>query len=161
MRTVARPLHLLGALLIVGALVPAALILFPSVPATTCAALLVRSDRGAPIALPANCYRTEGAVADDMVSSLEKERNSRGLIFKEWIVCREIPPGGFAFMNDPRWLPSYVPGTYQFRRTVIIVPTGPAAPQGSPVFAEVCRMPWRKYFSQVVRGFNGKYAVWR
>jgi hypothetical protein len=154
-------LHLIGAILIVGSLALAILVLFPSVQATTYAAMLVRSDRDAPIALPANCSRSEAAVADDMVSYLEKEQNSRGLIFKEWIVCREIPPGGFAFVNDPRWLPSYVPGTYQFRRTVIIVPVGPATPQGSPVFAEICRMPWRKYFSQVVGGLDGKYAVWK
>ena len=64
-------------------------------------------------------------------------------------------------MNDPRWLPSYVPGAYQFRRTIIVVPIGPATPQRSHIVAEVCLMPWRKYLSQVVGVCKGKYAVWK
>ena len=161
MRIAARPLYPLGALLIISALALAVPMLFPSVPTITCAGLLVRSDRDAPITLPADCSGTRNLVTDDTVSYLEKERNSRGLIFKEWIVCREIPPGGLAFTNDPRWLPSYVPGTYQFRRKVIIVPMGSATSQGSHVVAEVCLMPWRKYVSQVAGRCDGKYAVWK
>jgi hypothetical protein len=64
-------------------------------------------------------------------------------------------------MNDSHWLPSYVPGTYQFRRTVIIVPYAQPTPQRSPVIAEVCLMPWGKYFSQLAGQCNGKYKVWR
>jgi hypothetical protein len=158
-----RPLRLLGGLLIVGVLAVVPLILFPSLPDPTCAALLVRSESDVPILLPANCVRSRGVTAYnmDMVKYLEKERNGRGLVFKEWITCTEVPAGGFAFMNDPHWLPSYVPGTYQFRRTVIIVPYAQPTPQGPPVIAEVCLMPWRKYVSQLAGQCDDKYKVWR
>jgi len=64
-------------------------------------------------------------------------------------------------MHDDHWLPSYVPGTYEFRRTVIIVPYRQPAPQGSPVIAEICLMPWRRYVSQIIGQCDGKYSVWR
>ena len=156
-----KPLRLLGGLLIVGMLAVVLLILFPSLPDPTCAALLVRSESDVPIPLPASCVRSRDVAADNMVKYLEKERNGRGLIFKEWITCAEVPAGGFAFMNDPHWLPSYVPGTYQFRRTVIIVSYAQPTPQGSPVIAEVCLMPCRRYVSQLAGQCDGKYSVWR
>ena len=95
-----------------------------------------------------------------MVKYLEKERVGRNLIFKEWIRCEGVPAGGFAFADDPRWLPSDVPGTYQFRRTVIIVAYARPIPQGSEVVAEVCVMPWRKYLRQIMGECDGKFAVW-
>jgi hypothetical protein len=130
-----RPLRLLGGLLIVGVLAIVLLILFPSLPDPTCAALLLRSASDVP--------------------------NGRRLVFKEWITCTEVPAGGFVFMNDPHWLPSYVPGTYQFRRTVMIIPYAQPTPQGSPIIAEVCLMPWRKYVPQLAGQCDGRYKVWR
>ena len=87
-----------------------------------CPSLLARSMGVEDIPLPRNCSQTPNVTADNILKHLEQERTERGLVFHEWIVCREVPAGGLAFMNDPHWLPSYVPGTYQFRRTVIIVP---------------------------------------
>jgi len=92
---------------------------------------------------------------------LERERFARNLIFKEWIACRGVPVAGFTFADDPRWLPSYVPGTFQFRRMVIIVPYARPVPQGSEVVAEVCVMPWRKYLRQIVGEYKGKFSVWK
>lgn len=156
-----KPLYLLAGLLVVCVLAVGVLILFPSLPDPTCASLLARSEEEMVISLPASCARSRTAASDDMVKYLEHERNGRGLLFHEWITCREVPAGGFAFMNDPHWLPSYVPGTYQFRRTVIIVPYAHPVPQGSSIVAEVCLMPWRNYILQIVGKCDGKFSVWK
>jgi len=156
-----KPFYVWGPLLGVCLLALGVLILFPSLPDPTCASLLARSKEEVDIPLPANCVRSHNVASDDMVKYLDHERNGRGLLFHEWITCREVPAGGFAFMNDPHWLPSYVPGTYQFRRTVIIVPYAQPIPQGSPVVAEVCLMPWRRYIRQVAGQCDRKFSVWR
>jgi hypothetical protein len=158
-----KPLHLLAGFLLVGILAVGVLILIPSLPDPTCLSLLARSEGEVAISLPANCARSRNVASDKMVTYLERDPNGRGLIFKEWITCREVPAGGFAFMDDSHWLPSYVPGTYQFRRTVIIVsyPYAGPIPKGSPVVAEVCLMPWRKYILQIAGQCSGKYSVWR
>lgn len=156
-----KPLYALAGLLVVCVFAVAVFIMFPSLPDPMCASLLARSEKEVPMALPANCARIRNLDSDNMVRYLENERNRRGLVFKEWITCQEVPAGGFAFMNDPHWLPSYVPGTYQFRRTVIIVPYAQPAPQGSPVVAEVCLMPWRKYIRQIARQCDRKFSVWK
>jgi len=95
-----------------------------------------------------------------MKKYLERERLARKLIFKEWIACQGVPVSGSTFADDPRWLPSYVPGAFQFRRTVIIVPYARSVPQGSEVVAEVCLMSWRKYLRQIAWEDDGKFSVW-
>lgn len=149
--------------LVVCVLAVGVLILFPysPVPDPTCASLVARSKEEVDISLPANCARSHNVASDKMVEYLERERKSRGLLFHEWITCKELPAGGFAFMNDPHWLPSYVPGTYQFRRTVIIVPYAQPIPRGSPVVAEVCLRPWREYVQQIAGQCDGKFSVWK
>ena len=124
------------------------------------AALLTRSDAVA-IPVPPNCALTRNVAPDDMEKYLERERLARNLIFKEWIACQGIPVSGFTFADDPRWLPSYVPGTFQFRRTVIIVAYAQPIPQGPEVVAEVCVMPWRTYLRQIALGYDGKFSVWK
>jgi hypothetical protein len=124
------------------------------------APLLTRSE-AAFIPVPADCAFTRNVAPDEMEKYLERERIARNLIFKEWIMCQSVPVAGFRFADDPRWLPSYVPGTFQFRRTVIIVPATPPIPQGSRVVAEVCLMPWRQYLRQIAGQYNGKFSVWK
>ncbi len=156
-----KPYYFLLGLLVLFALTLGVLILFPSLPEPTCASVLARSEEEVPIALPTNCVRISHVGSDHMVNYLENERNTYGLIPKEWITCAEIPVGGFAFMNDPHWLPSYVPGTYQFRRTVIIVPYAQPVPQGSPVVAEISLVPWGKYIWQIAGQCDGKFSIWK
>jgi hypothetical protein len=43
--------------------------------------------------------------------------------------------------SDPRWFPSYVPRTYQFRRTILKSLYAYPVPRGSAVLAEVALMP--------------------
>ncbi len=160
-----KPKHLglLGLLVVAGVLALILFICFPSLPDPKCAALLAHPAIDVTIPLPANCIQTTEASADNMVKYLENERNRRGLIFKKWVICKtpsQTATPGLAFERDPRWLPSYVPGTYQFRRTVIIVPYALPVPEGSPVVAEVCLMPRRRYVSQIAGQCDGKFSVW-
>jgi len=124
------------------------------------APLLTRSE-AVPIPVPRNCALTRNVAPDEMEQYLERERFARDLIFKEWITCPGVPVAGLTFADDPRWLPSYSPGTFQFRRTVIIVPYARPIPQGSEVVAEVCVMPWRTYLRQIVWEHSGKFSLWK
>jgi hypothetical protein len=161
-----KPKHLglLGLLVLAGVLALILFVFFPYLPDPKCAALLARSENDVTIPLAANCIQTTEAPPVNMLKYLENERNRRGLIFKKWVICKtpsQTATPGFAFERDPRWLPSYVPGTYQFRRTVIILPYALAVPEGSPVVAEVCLMPRRRYVSQISGQCDGKFAVWK
>jgi hypothetical protein len=161
-----KPKHLglLGLPVVAGVLALILFIFFPSFPDPKCAALLAQPENDVTIPLPGNCIQTTEAPPDIMVKYLENERNRRGLIFKKWVSCKT--PGrtetlSFALERDPRWLPSYVPGTYQFRRTVIILPYAPRVPEGSPVAAEMCLMPRRSYVLQIAGQCDGKFAIWK
>jgi hypothetical protein len=70
-------------------------------------------------------------------------------------------PHVFDFVRDSRWLPSYVPQTYEFRRTVIILPYSRVTAGPSSVVAMVCLMPMRKYVSLIAGQCDGKFAVWK
>jgi hypothetical protein len=159
------PLRLLGSFLVGGVLILILLIFFPLWPPDPrCAALLALPEEDVVIRLPANCTLSADVPADDMVKYLENERKRRGLVFKKWITCKtssQTPKAVFDFDHDPRWLPSYVPLTYQFRRIVVILPYARPIPEGSPVVAQVCLMPRRRYISQIAGECNGKFAVWK
>jgi len=137
------------------------LIIFPALPDPTSVSLIVRSTGEIAIPLPAGCARVASVDFDAMARYLEDERNRRGLIAHQWITCKELSKESLQFVNDTHWLPSYVPGTYQYRRTVIIVPYAQPVPQGSPIIAEVCLMPWPKYIRQIAGEGTGKYSVWK
>jgi len=161
-----KPKHLglLVLLVVAGVLALIVFVFFPTLPDPMCAGLLAHPESDVTIPLPANCIQTTDVAIDNMVKYLESERKRRGLIFKQWITCKtrsQTANPGFPFERDQRWLPSYVPGTYQFRRTVVILPDAPPVPQGSPVVAEVCLMPWRRYVSQITGQCDGKFSVWK
>ncbi len=129
-----------------------------------CIALLVHSEAAVPISLPPNCMLTADTPDDEMVKYLENDRKWRGLVFKAWIICKpsnQAQATDFAFTRDPRWLPSYVPRAYQFRRTVIITPVGQRIPRGSAVAAEVCLMPRWRYALLIAGQCDGKFSVWK
>jgi len=157
-------LPILGWLVILGTLIAVLWIFYPLLQDPRCAILLGRSIGEQSIPLPTNCVQTTEVQTDNMTSYLENEREKRGLTFKAWIICKpsnQTPKPGFGFVGDSRWLPSYVPNTYQFRRTVIILPYAQPVPEGSPVAAEVCVVPWRHYVSQIAGQCEGKFSVWK
>jgi hypothetical protein len=112
------------------------------------------------IALPANCEETKSVPTDAIVEYLENRRKERGLVFKKRITCKGTPHE-FDFLRDSRWLASYVPQTYEFRRTVVIFPYAPVTSRPSSVVAMVCLMPTRIYISLIAGQGDGKYAVWK
>jgi hypothetical protein len=156
-------LGLLG-LFVTGVLALILFIFFPPLLDPKCAALLARPESDVVITLPGNCMLTTDAPADQVMKYLENERKRRGLVFKAWISCKpsnQTQTIDFAFTHDPRWLPSYVPGAYQFRQTVILSRYAPPTPQESAVAGEVCLMPQRKYASQIAGQCDGKFSVWK
>jgi len=157
-------LGLLGLLGVAGVLALALFIFFPSLPDPNCATLMVHTADDVAIPLPTNCDQTITVPMDEMVKYLENERISRGLIFKRWITCKvsgQARGASFTFDRDPRWLHSYAPRTYQFRRTVIILPYAQPVPEGSPVVGEGCLMPWRRCVSQIAGQCGGRFSVWK
>lgn len=109
-----RPKHLgrLGLVAVTCVLALILFIFFPSLPDPKCIALLAHRESDVIIPLPANCIQTTDVPQDDSVKFLENERKRRGLVFKAWIICKppnEAEATDFAFIHDPRWLPSYFP----------------------------------------------------
>jgi len=158
-----KPLGLVVLLVVAGVLALIVFVFFPTLPDPMCAAILAHPESDVTIPLPSNCIQTADVAIDNMVKYLESERKRRGLIFKQWITCKtpsQTANPSFPFERDPRWLPSYVPGTYQFRRTVVIPAYARPVPQGSPVLADVCLMPLRRYVSQIAGQCDGKFSVW-
>ena len=153
-------LRLLGGLFVAGLLLGCS----QRPPDSRCAALLAISDQYQAIPLPANCIESCEVPADAVVKYLDNERRQRGLVFKKWITCKSSGTAskpGFDFEHDPRGLPSYRPLSYQLRRTIVILPYGQSVPGETPVAAEVCLIPTRKYASQIVGQCDGKFAVWK
>ncbi|HXJ05164.1 MAG TPA: hypothetical protein VNH65_08705 [Candidatus Acidoferrum sp.] len=104
---------------LVSAALIAILLVFYFLPSTDprCIALLAHPDSDVVIPLPDPCMLTTDIPADQVVKYLENERKQRGLVFKAWISCKpsnQTQTTDFDFLHDPRWLPSYVPGAYQF-----------------------------------------------
>lgn len=124
-----------------------------------CLDLLTTSEQET-IVLPANCEETSSVPTDAIVEYLENQRKERDLLFKKWITCKSAPHE-FDFLRDSRWMASYVPQTYEFRRTVVIFPYAPVTSKPSSVVAMVCLMPMRRYISLIAGQCDGKYAVWK
>ena len=122
-------LRLLGGLFVTGLLL---VIIFGNFfsrwsPDPRCADLLAISDQDVAISLPPNCIETSEATPDALVRYLDNKRERRGLVFKKWIICKlsgAASKPALDFQQDQRWWPSYEPLTYQFRRTVVILPYG-------------------------------------
>ena len=120
-------LALFLALIIVG--------LFLSIPDANCISLLTRGCGEEIISLPPNCAQTTTSPDDETAACFYSQGKQQGLKFKSWIVCNgQVDPRApiFDLDHDPRWLPSYVQGAYQFRRTVIISPYLSTAPKRHP-----------------------------
>ena len=137
---------------------------YPSPPGSGCAGIIKGSNGMAAISLPPGCELRDTVPPDDSACYLESERKRRGLVFEKWIVCdgsSRTSTSGFALERDPHWLPSYVPLTYQFRRTVVVLPYGQVILKGSSVKGAVCLVPEREYISLISGQCNDKFSVWK
>jgi hypothetical protein len=127
-----------------------------------CRSLLEQRD--APVFLPTDCTLTERAPSGDALGRLVAERSKRGLSHQSWIACAS-PVGAQEWVRameaDRRWLPSYVPGTYQWRRTIVVLGGRSQVSVEPQVIAEVCVMPRWRYIRQIRGECDGKFAVWK
>ena len=74
--------------------------------------------------LLAGCAERTDSPSDDVAEYLENDRKERGLHFEKWIECEtpiQASETRFALERNRGWLPGYVPGSYQFRRTVVLI----------------------------------------
>ena len=129
-----------------------------------CTDLIKGSDGLTAVSLPPGCELRDNVPPDDRVRYLDSERKWRGLFFEKWIVCDGRSGAStpkLPLERDPHWLPSYVPRTYQFRRTVVVLPYGQAILKASPVRGEICLMPERKYISLISGKCESKFSVWK
>jgi hypothetical protein len=149
-------------ILLLGAILTITVFLFTPRVESGCSSLLEQRD--APMFLPTDCTITERAPTGDTLGRLEAERSKRGLSHQGWIECAS-PLGAREWIRameaDRRWLPSYVPGTYQWRRTIVVWGGGSRNSVGPRVVAEVCVMPRWRYIQQIRGECDGKFAVWK
>jgi hypothetical protein len=139
-----------------------AVFLFPAFVEPGCSSLLEQRD--APMFLPTDCTLTRKAPTGDALGRFEAERRKHGLSQQGWIECRSAVGAEEwvrAMEADRRWFPSYVPGTYQWRRTIVVLGGHSLNSVGPQVIAEICVMPRRRYLQQIRGECDGKFAVWK
>lgn len=152
----------IGWILLLGALLTIAVLLFPPFVERGCSSLL--EQREAPMFLPTDCTLTAKASNGDALGRFEAERRKRGLSHQGWIECASAVGAQEwvrAMETDLRWFPSYVPGTYQWRRTIVVLDGRSLNSAGPQVIAEVCVTPRRRYLQQIRGECDGKFAVWK
>jgi hypothetical protein len=125
-------------ILIVGAILGIGIV-YLGFPERACWSLL--GEGVAPIPLPVDCTVTGRPPTGQSLGSFEEERRVRGLNHQSWIACAGTQEWVRAISTDRRWLPSYVPGTYQWRRTVIVLARAPSDSAGPQAIAEICLVP--------------------
>jgi hypothetical protein len=156
--------YLLAALLVGAGMAAALLLLYLRLIDFRCVSLLAHSAGEAYISLPAGCIETTNAPSDSVVEYLRNDSSGRGFLLRRWIMCDDAIQASkvrFVFEQDPRWLPSYVPDGYQFRRTVVVFPHSKPVPEASRVAAAVGLVPWRRYVLQVGGQCATKLSVWK
>jgi hypothetical protein len=152
----------IGWILLLGAILTMAVFLFPPFVERDCSSLLEQRD--VPMFLPTDCTLTAKASAGEALGRFEAERRKRGLNHQGWIECASAVGAQEwvrAIEADRRWFPSYVPGTYQWRRTIVVLGGRSRNSVGPQVIAEVCVMTRRRYLQQIRGECDGKFAVWK
>jgi hypothetical protein len=152
----------IGWLLLLGAILTIAV--FQCTPRVERACSSLLEQRDASMFLPTDCTLTERAPTGDALGRLQAERSKRGLRHQSWIECASALGAQEwvrAMEADRRWLPSYVPGTYQWRRSVVVLGGRSRNSVGPQVIAEVCVMPRWRYIRQIRGECDGKFAVWK
>ena len=114
--------------------------------------------------LAGDCVITTERPSDALLHSLDEETQRLGLVFEKTL-SRKLPPGsGRALLpeRDPRWLPSYVCCTWQYRRHVVVEPPArvPGAEPGVFV-AYMCLVPRWKYAKQIGGKCDHRFEAWK
>jgi hypothetical protein len=112
--------------------------------------------------VPVDCTNVSDAPPAAVLDFMEKRRTLEGLSLVRVITCKTHQSSAAVeegIDNDHRWLPSYVPGPYQYRRYVA-VPAVLETLNGTLVVVELCKKSRRRYYRQIV-GNCEKYSIWR
>jgi hypothetical protein len=144
---------------VVGFLLAAVWYFWPVISSPECAPLMFRNSS---VEIPPGCSEVANVGDDSLKVQFAREREQRGVVFRKWIVCKvadSIEGPTLAFTRNRRWMETYVPTAFQFRRTAVIFLPGSVNGR-SDVFAEVCEMPWRRYAQLVSGECHGKFAAW-
>jgi hypothetical protein len=139
---------------------------FVSVPRWTCCSLilddLVLFGWDARFPVPPGCVTVNETLPGATLAAIEKERLLRRLEAGRITMCR-TRQSAEAFWEDllrnPQWFPSYVPGTWQYRRYVAIAATSETS-AGTLVVVEMCKERRWHYYKHVL-GNCEKYTMWR
>jgi hypothetical protein len=117
------------------------------------------------VPLPSSCILSNEQPPPSLFQTLDEERQKRGLVFEKLVSCRmparqtriESP-----LEHDPRWLPSYVCCTWQYRRHVLIQAPG-TVETGDPglVVSYVALMPRLRYAKQIGGQCDYRFQAWR
>lgn len=129
-----------------------------------CINILARSTSLQLPPLAPNCSLTENVPVGDEDLRKELDDWTAGLVNRRYVVC-DLPlfqPPLTDFAGNPTWIPTYVPGGYQYRRTTVRGLFARRTPENRRhVVSEVGLGPWRKYARQIVGQCQGKYSVWK
>jgi len=136
------------------------------VPRWTCSSLILDdlvpfgSDVSFPV--PQDCAALNETPPGATLAAIEKERLYRQLDPGRVTMC-ETRQSARSFWEDldrnRQWLPSYVPGLWQYRR-VVAIPATVETPAGTLVVVELCRERRWRYYTHVL-GNCEKSAIWR
>jgi hypothetical protein len=112
--------------------------------------------------VPPDCVVLNAPPPVATLAAIEKERLYEQLESGQVTMCRTQQTTSSLseeLNRSPQWLPSYVPGRWQYRRYVAI-PAAVETPTGTLVVVELCRKRRWLYYKQIC-GDPEKYVVWR
>lgn len=112
--------------------------------------------------VPSDCVPVSEAPPASVLEFMEKRRTSERLDLVKVATCRthqSVEAVWQRINDDHRWLPSYLPGPYQYRRFVVL-PATFETPNGTEVVVELCTKSRWRYYEQIV-GDCEKFAVWK
>jgi len=112
--------------------------------------------------VPLDCINVSDAPPPGVLKFMEKRRTLERLSLVSVTTCRTHQSAEAVWKgidDEHRWLPSYLPGPYQYRRYVAI-PATLNTPNGTLVVVELCKRSRWRYYEQIA-GDCGKFAIWK
>jgi len=123
---------------------------------------LVPFGSGVHFPVPPDCVAVNETTPGATFAAIATQRLYRQLDPGRVTMCRTRQSAEIFWedlLRNRQWLPSYVPGTWQYRRNVAIAATS-EAPNGTLVVVEMFKERRWRYYKHVL-GNCEKYAIWR
>jgi hypothetical protein len=128
-----------------------------------CGAIILHSFTLERIPLPRNCSLTQSRPDAEREVLSQLEYWTRDLGHRRWIVCQGQPEAApLNPLANGGWMPTYVSGGYQFRRTLIRSAFNRSTPNGGKSLeGAVGLVPWSRYLGQIAGHCNDKFSGWK